>query len=140
MPASRAKLGGGDMGGTTSTNTPMHGLGYGLPLSRLYTRWDDNDNECNDIGLHPNCVLFRYFGGDIKIASCDGFGTDAYIYLKALETDARENLPIFNANSSYKIRDTKNQVEDWTKDEWVCLLIHNQLCRSSNDNDFIQWL
>jgi len=94
--ASRAKLGGGDMGGTTSTNTPMHGLGYGLPLSRLYT---------------------RYFGGDIKIASCDGFGTDAYIYLKALETDARENLPIFNANSSYKIRDTKNQVEDWTKDE-----------------------
>ena len=71
----------------------------------------------NYIGLHPNCVLFRYFGGDIKIASCDGFGTDAYIYLKALETDARENLPIFNANSSYKIRDTKNQVEDWTKDE-----------------------
>ena len=63
--------------------------------------------------------MFRYFGGDLKIASCDGFGTDAYIYLKALETDARENLPIFNANSSYKIRDTKNQVEDWTKDDFT---------------------
>ena len=59
----------------------------------------------------------RYFGGDIKIASCDGYGTDAYIYLKALETDAKETLPIFNASSSSKIKDTKNQVEDWTKDE-----------------------
>jgi len=94
--ATRVKLSGGDMGGTTSISTPMHGLGYGLPLSRLYS---------------------RYFGGDIKIASCDGYGTDAYIYLKALETDARETLPIFNASSSSKIRDTKNQVEDWTKDE-----------------------
>merc|ERR1712227_1087227 len=94
--ATRVKLSGGDMGGTTSISTPMHGLGYGLPLSRLYA---------------------RYFGGDIKIASCDGYGTDAYIYLKALETDARETLPIFNASSSSKIRDTKNQVEDWTKDE-----------------------
>ena len=100
------------MGGTTSTNTPMHGLGYGLPLSRLYTRL-----LCCRAPIKLIRVLFRYFGGDIKIASCDGFGTDAYIYLKALETDARENLPIFNANSSYKIRDTKNQVEDWTKDE-----------------------
>merc|ERR1712241_590588 len=81
--ASRAKLGGGDMGGTTSTNTPMHGLGFGLPLSRLYT---------------------RYFGGDIQIQSMDGHGTDAFIYLKALETDARETLPIFNSSSVSKIK------------------------------------
>ena len=94
--ATRVKLSDGDMGGTTSTSTPMHGLGYGLPLSRLYA---------------------RYFGGDMKLASCDGYGTDTYIYLKALESDARETLPIFNASSSNKIKDTKNQVEDWTKDE-----------------------
>ena len=94
--ASRVKLTSGDMGGTTSTNTPMHGLGYGLPLSRLYA---------------------RYFGGDMKMASCDGYGTDTYIYLRALESDAREMLPIFNANSSFKLKDTSNQVEDWTKDE-----------------------
>jgi len=94
--ATRVKLSEGDMGGTTSTSTPMHGLGYGLPLSRLYA---------------------RYFGGDMKLASCDGYGTDTYIYLRALESDARETLPIFNASSSNKIRDTKNQVEDWTKDD-----------------------
>lgn len=76
--------------------TPMHGLGYGLPLSKLYS---------------------RYFGGDIKLASCDGHGTDAYIYLKALETDAREALPVFNASSAARIKDTKQKAEDWTKDE-----------------------
>ena len=46
----------------------------------------------------------------------DGHGTDAFIYLKALETDARETLPIFNSNSVSKIKDVKNQVEDWTTD------------------------
>jgi pyruvate dehydrogenase kinase 2/3/4 len=93
--ATRVKLTGGDMGGTTSNSTPMHGLGYGLPLSRLYA---------------------RYFGGEIQIQSMDGHGTDAFIYLKALETDARETLPIFNSNSVSKIKDVKNQVEDWTTD------------------------
>jgi len=91
--ATRVKLTGGDMGGTTSNSTPMHGLGYGLPLSRLYA---------------------RYFGGEIQIQSMDGHGTDAFIYLKALETDARETLPIFNRSSVSKIKDVKNQVEDWT--------------------------
>jgi pyruvate dehydrogenase kinase 2/3/4 len=44
-----------------STNTPLAGLGYGLPLSRLFA---------------------RYFGGDLQIISMEGFGTDAYLHLK----------------------------------------------------------
>ncbi|PVU97251.1 hypothetical protein BB561_000664 [Smittium simulii] len=42
---------------------PMAGLGYGLPLSRLYA---------------------RYFGGDIKVISMENFGTDAYLHLSRL--------------------------------------------------------
>lgn len=50
---------------------PMAGFGYGLPLSRLYA---------------------RYFGGDIKLISMDGFGTDVYIHLNRLSS-SREPLP-----------------------------------------------
>ena len=39
----------------------MSGLGYGLPLSRLYA---------------------RYFGGDLQMVSMEGYGTDCYIHLK----------------------------------------------------------
>ncbi|OUC42610.1 ATPase/histidine kinase/DNA gyrase B/HSP90 domain protein [Trichinella nativa] len=54
---------------------PMAGLGYGLPLSRLYA-W--------------------YFHGDMTVVSFEGFGTDACIYLKALAENANELLPLFN--------------------------------------------
>jgi pyruvate dehydrogenase kinase 2/3/4 len=46
-----------------SDGTVMAGLGYGLPLSRLYA---------------------RYFGGELQIISLEGFGTDAYIHLNRL--------------------------------------------------------
>jgi len=88
---------GGSYGaGLTAETLPMHGLGYGLPLSRLYA---------------------RYFKGDIKIASVDGYGTDAYIYLQRLSHMAQENLPVFNAVSSAKLKSVATQVPDWTDGE-----------------------
>mmetsp|Transcript_5696 Transcript_5696/g.14885 ORF Transcript_5696/g.14885 Transcript_5696/m.14885 type:complete len:221 (-) Transcript_5696:870-1532(-) len=41
----------------------LAGYGYGIPLSRLYS---------------------RYFGGDLTIVSMDGYGTDAYLHLHKL--------------------------------------------------------
>ena len=52
----------------------MAGLGYGLPLSRLYA---------------------RYFNGDLILNSADGFGTDATVYLRALSREASELLPVY---------------------------------------------
>ncbi|KAI8380623.1 mitochondrial pyruvate dehydrogenase [Choanephora cucurbitarum] len=42
---------------------PMAGFGYGLPISRLYA---------------------RYFGGDLKLISMEGYGTDVYLHLNRL--------------------------------------------------------
>ncbi|KDN45468.1 alpha-ketoacid dehydrogenase kinase [Tilletiaria anomala UBC 951] len=50
---------------------PMAGFGYGLPLARLYA---------------------RYFGGDIKLISMEGWGTDVYVHLNRLSA-SREPLP-----------------------------------------------
>ncbi|CAK9007359.1 unnamed protein product [Durusdinium trenchii] len=49
----------------------LAGFGVGLTLSRLYA---------------------QYFGGDMKILSLDGFGTDVYLHLNRLGT-ACEDLP-----------------------------------------------
>ena len=49
---------------------PLAGLGYGLPLSRCYA---------------------RYFGGDISVISMQGYGTDAFLYLRRL-SDSQELL------------------------------------------------
>lgn len=59
-------------------SAPLAGLGYGLPLSRLYA---------------------RYFHGDLVICSYEGLGTDAIVYLKVLSSDANEMLPVFNKAS-----------------------------------------
>jgi pyruvate dehydrogenase kinase 2/3/4 len=75
---------------------PMHGLGYGLPLSRLYA---------------------RYFKGDIVMASVDGYGTDTYVYLQRLSHNAMENLPVFNSSSSNRLRSFETKVPDWTDND-----------------------
>ncbi|KAI0465030.1 hypothetical protein LJB42_000248 [Komagataella kurtzmanii] len=50
---------------------PMSGLGFGLPLSRLYA---------------------RYFGGDLKLISMENYGTDVYLHLNRLSSSS-EPLP-----------------------------------------------
>lgn len=66
-----------------SESTPLAGYGYGLPLSRLYA---------------------RYLQGDLVVASYEGYGTDAIIYLKVLSNEANEVLPVFNRTSSRHYR------------------------------------
>jgi len=46
-----------------STDSPLAGLGYGLPISRSYA---------------------RYFGGDLNLMSMEGYGTDAFLHLPRL--------------------------------------------------------
>lgn len=55
-----------------SIDSPLAGLGYGLPISRSYA---------------------RYFGGDLSLMSMEGHGTDAFVYLTRLG-NRREPLPI----------------------------------------------
>jgi len=51
----------------TDFRAPMAGFGYGLALSRLYA---------------------RYFGGDLKLISMEGYGTDVYLHLNRLSTSS----------------------------------------------------
>lgn len=46
---------------------PLAGYGYGLPISRLYA---------------------RYFGGDLKLISMEGYGTDVYLHLNRLSSSS----------------------------------------------------
>lgn len=49
--------------GDHSIDSPLAGLGYGLPISRSYA---------------------RYFGGDMSVISMEGYGTDAFVHLTRL--------------------------------------------------------
>ena len=84
-------IGGGGMTGMSSA--PLAGLGYGLPLSRLYA---------------------RYFAGDLQLYSAEGHGTDAVIYLHALAWESKERLPVYHETGSKKIYEAQLAASDWT--------------------------
>jgi len=50
----------GFIGGANNAASPMAGLGFGLPLARIYA---------------------RHFGGDLELISMHGYGTDVYLRL-----------------------------------------------------------
>ena len=70
---------------------PLAGYGYSIPLSRLYV---------------------RYLGGDLKLQSIEGDGTDCFIYLNSGNNDAVEVLPIITnqLGEHYK---SKKEMKDW---------------------------
>uniref|UniRef100_A0A3Q2YWU1 Protein-serine/threonine kinase n=1 Tax=Hippocampus comes TaxID=109280 RepID=A0A3Q2YWU1_HIPCM len=75
----------------TEDLTVKAGYGYGLPISRLYA---------------------RYFQGDLKLYSLEGYGTDAVIYIRALSTESIERLPVYN-KSAWKHYKTIHEADDW---------------------------
>lgn len=103
--------------------TPMAGYGYGLPLSRLYA---------------------KYFGGDLQITSMQGYGSSAYVYLKALSSDAQEVIPLYNSfvAKQYKSDQKPSPVapKDWSCDSFYDGQIHSYVKAShrasrTNNND-----
>ena len=80
-------------GGGMVSSAPLAGLGYGLPLSRLYA---------------------RYFAGDLQLYSAEGWGTDAVIYLHALAGEAKERLPVYHETGSKKIYEAQLAASDST--------------------------
>uniref|UniRef100_A0A3P8Z2R3 Protein-serine/threonine kinase n=1 Tax=Esox lucius TaxID=8010 RepID=A0A3P8Z2R3_ESOLU len=79
------------MDGQRSPLVSPAGYGYGLPISRLYA---------------------RYFQGDLKLYSLEGYGTDAVIYIRALSTESIERLPVYN-KSAWKHYQTMQEADDW---------------------------
>lgn len=91
---------------------PLAGYGYGLPISRLYA---------------------RYFHGDLVIMSCEGYGTEAVIYMKALSNEANELLPIFNKTTS-KFYRTVIPTGDWSNQATMNHKNHHKLPHSVRES------
>ncbi|CEG71173.1 Putative [Pyruvate dehydrogenase [lipoamide]] kinase [Rhizopus microsporus] len=63
----------------TEFKAPMAGFGYGLPISRLVSVFVRMNSR------YLSCIKYaRYFGGDLKLISMEGYGTDAYLHLNRL--------------------------------------------------------
>ncbi|KAK2160071.1 hypothetical protein LSH36_141g10067 [Paralvinella palmiformis] len=75
-----------------ASTTPLAGYGYGLPLSRLYA---------------------KYMRGSLWLSSVEGYGTDAFVYLKVDPKEASENLPLYNKTSHNKYSQSV-PVGDWS--------------------------
>ena len=58
-------------------------------------------------------MLFRYFQGDVKLASYENHGTDVYVYLHALAQESLERLPIWSDTASEKMDATSSDLSDW---------------------------
>ena len=76
-------------------DAPLAGFGYGLPLSRLYARYLGGDLSVISVseqiwGLV--CVSFLLNGLFKKV---ENYGTDAYVYLRKLSSEANEDLPMW---------------------------------------------
>eukprot|EP01134_Creolimax_fragrantissima_P004323 CFRG4323T1 len=81
-----------DMTSADMNNAPLAGFGYGLPISRLYA---------------------RYMGGELKIVSMEGYGTDAFVYLLKSADEAEEVLP------EYTRREMKQYTITGSMSDWL---------------------
>ncbi|VEL26834.1 unnamed protein product [Protopolystoma xenopodis] len=79
-------------------NAPLAGYGYGLPISRLYA---------------------KYFNGHLNLASVEGYGTDALVYLKRHAAEADEVLPVFNRTSAKYYGLVGLPVADWSHPQYT---------------------
>jgi pyruvate dehydrogenase kinase 2/3/4 len=74
---------------------PMAGFGYGLPLSRLVRERSfcciNNETLLQYAKVCSLGQYARYFGGDLRLISMEGYGTDVYIHLNRLSS-SREPL------------------------------------------------
>ncbi len=47
------------------------------------------------------------------MSSIEGYGTEVFVYLQALESEAKERLPVYHETGSKKIYEAKMAAPDW---------------------------
>jgi len=81
-----------------------------------------SDAELPGNGLPTARLYARYFHGDIKMASYEGYGTDIYIYLKAVGNVAKERLPLFNKENNSDLDEEGEEEDKWDRWDWAWML------------------